>query len=469
MDKLNRCHWCFALLLLCLPLSIFAQSKDLEIFSIDKFIRQVKEYHPVTKQAGILVSVAEANLLSAKGGFDPLLSLEAERKTFDGRNYFFHTNPEAIIPLPVGSLQTGLENNGGDYLFSEFTKGKSSYAGLELPLGRGLLLDKRRAALQQAKLYKSQSQQEQLQVLNNLLLDAYNSYWQWALAWQQYNLYDEFICLAEKRLRLVKTAFLQGDKSAMDTAEASAQLATYQLGLADAQIRKNYTALELSNFLWQANDSVWDLPYHFRPDTVSDQLAGSLVLPDELITISDAGNPQLKAYQFKIKGLEVDQKLKAQELLPYFSVKANILYKDYSALKSIDPSYIQNNYKWGISFNMPLFLRKERANYQQAKLKLKDAGYTLLLKKQQINSKIRSYALEANSFIGQIQTVTKLEKQYRYLLQNELLRFAQGESSLFMVNSREAKLLDLLQKKTELTVKLLKASYTADWAAGNLK
>lgn len=469
MDLLNRCSLRFAVLLLCLPLSIIAQSTGTEIFSIDRFIRQVKEYHPVAKQAGILVSVAEANLLSAKGDFDPSLSLDAGRKTFDGKNYFFHTNPEAVIPLPVGSLRAGLENNGGDYLFSEFTKGKSSYAGLELPLGRGLVLDKRRAALQQAKLYKSQSQEEQLQVLNNLLLGAYNSYWQWALAWQQEHLYDEFISLAEKRLRLVRIAFQQGDRSAMDTAEASAQLATYQLGLADAQIRRNYTALELSNFLWQDNDSIWELPYYFRPDTISDQPAASPVLPEELIAISDARNPQLKAYQFKIKALEVDQKLKAQELLPYFSLKANILYKDYFALKAIDPSYIQNNYKWGIAFSMPLFLRKERANYQQAKLKLKDAGYALSLKKQEINSKIRSYAMEANSLNGQVQTVKKLENQYRYLLHNEMLRFTQGESSLFMVNSREVKLLDLLQKKTELTVKLLKARYTADWAAGNLK
>lgn len=458
-----------ALLMFGFPIAVFGQTEKPVVFGADKFIEQVKQFHPLAKQAGILVSMAEANLLSAKGNFDPLFTFDADRKTFDGKNYFFHTQPQLSVPLPAGSLNAGLENNGGTNLFSEFTQGRSNYVGLELPIARGLLLDKRRATLQQARLYKNQSQQEQLQMLNDLLLDAYTTYWQWSYAWQRYQLYDQFIHLAENRLRLVRIACQQGDRSAMDTVEASAQLQTYLLGLSDAQIIKNNTALALSNFLWTDQDSAWNLPVHFQPDTISDKTHLGFVLPEELISLSDAYNPQLKAYEFKIKGLEVDQRLKAQNLLPYLTLKGNILYKDYYVFKSIDPGYIQNNFKWGISFNMPLFLRNERGNYQQSKLKLKDAGYGLSLKKQQINNKIRSYAMEANLMANQIQTLHKMEGQYRYLLQNETLKYTQGESSLFMVNSRESKLMDLLQKQIETTIKFLKAKYAAQWAAGSLR
>lgn len=451
------------------PIAVFGQTEKPVIFGADKFIEQVKQFHPLAKQAGILVSMAEANLLSAKGNFDPLFTFDADRKTFDGKNYFFHTQPQLSVPLPVGSLNAGLENNGGTNLFSEFTQGRSNYVGLELPIARGLLLDKRRAALQQARLYKNQSQQEQLQMLNDLLLDAYTTYWQWSYAWQRYQLYDQFIHLAENRLRLVRIAYQQGDRSAMDTVEASAQLQTYLLGLSDAQIIKNNMTLALSNFLWTDQESAWNLPAYFQPDTISDKTHLGFVLPEELISLSDAYNPQLKAYEYKIKGLEVDQRLKAQNLLPYLTLKGNILYKDYYVFKSIDPGYIQNNFKWGISFNMPLFLRNERGNYQQSKLKLKDAGYGLSLKKQQIHTKIRSYAMEANLMANQIQTLHKMEGQYRYLLQNETLKYTQGESSLFMVNSRESKLMDLLQKQIETTIKFLKAKYAAQWAAGSLR
>lgn len=468
----RRTHMGNLFLALCMfgsSFALYGQSEKPVIFGVDKFIEQVKQFHPLAKQAGILVSMAEANLLSARGNFDPVFTLDADRKTFDGKNYFFHTQPQLSVPLPVGALNAGLENNGGANLFSENTLGKSNYIGLELPIARGLLLDKRRAALQQARIYKNQSRQEQLQMLNDLLLDAYTSYWQWSYAWQRYQLYDQFIHLAENRLRLVRIAYQQGDKSAMDTVEASAQLQSYQLGLADAQIIKNNTAFALSNFLWTDQDTVWNLPANYQPDTLSDKTNPGFVLPEELISVSDALNPQLKAYEFKIKGLEVERRLKAQNLLPYLTLKGNILYKDYYVLKSIDPGYIQNNFKWGISFNMPLFLRNERGSYQQSKLKLKDAGYGLSLKKQQINTKIRSYAMEANLMASQIQTLHKMEGQYRYLLQNETLKYTQGESSLFMVNSRESKLMDLLQKQIETNIKFLKARYAAEWAAGSLQ
>jgi len=57
---------------------------------------------------------------------------------------------------------------------------------------------------------------------------------------------------------------------------------------------------------------------------------------------------------------------------------------------------------------------------------------------------------------------------YTALLRNELLRFNNGESSLFLVNSRENKVLEIKQKIIELQVKLLKATYTLNWAGGAL-
>ena len=100
-----------------------------------------------------MVERAANALLSSRGDFDPALTLDASRKTFDGKNYYFYTNPELKIPTWIGlNVKAGLENNGGNYLNPEVTKGQSSYLGVEMPLAKGLVMDKRRAALQQAKL-----------------------------------------------------------------------------------------------------------------------------------------------------------------------------------------------------------------------------------------------------------------------------------------------------------------------------
>jgi len=85
-----------------------------QVFTPEAFIQQVKQYHPVAKQAGIQVLKANADLQSARGGFDPAFNYEGSNKTFDGKNYYFYNNPELKIPTALGGLdiKTGLESNG---------------------------------------------------------------------------------------------------------------------------------------------------------------------------------------------------------------------------------------------------------------------------------------------------------------------------------------------------------------------
>ena len=65
-----------------------------EILSPERLMEMVRLYHPIAKQASLLVNRASADVLSARGGFDPVLEMDASRKTFDGKNYYYYTNPE---------------------------------------------------------------------------------------------------------------------------------------------------------------------------------------------------------------------------------------------------------------------------------------------------------------------------------------------------------------------------------------
>ena len=438
------------------------------IYSLDSFIAQVKKYHPIAKQADIQVDKAAAELLAARGSFDPTIALDASRKTFNGTNYYFYTNPELTIPLPVGNIKTGLENNGGDLLNSEVTNGKTSYLGVEMPLAKGLLLDSRRAILQQAKLYRSQSEQERLIILNNLLFDAYTTYWQWAGSYQQYSLFSKFTEIATDRLRLVRIAYNNGDRAMMDTMEAFTQLQNYQLMQTDALQKFNNTKLELSNFLWFSNDSSYLLPANYTPETLQFATNNMQALDDFLLKSAEQ-NPLLRAYDFKLNSLEVERKLKFQSLLPYIALKANILNKDYFALKNISNNFIQNNYKWGIDFKIPLFLREARGDYRKAQLKIRETSLEFINKKQQTVTKIRSYYNDVLFLAQQLVITQNMYANYQALLKNEELKFTQGESSLFLVNSRETKLIEVLQKQIELTIKYYKAKYAVEWSAGLLQ
>jgi outer membrane protein TolC len=458
------------LLILFLTLTTFAVAqKDKNILSADAVMDMVRNHHPVAKQAALLKDRAAAELQSARGGFDPVFDYEASRKTIDGKNYYYYSNPELQIPTAAAiTVKAGTENNGGDLLSSENTKGRSGYIGLELPLGNGLLMDKRRAALQQARILQNLNEQERRNILNNLLLDAGIAYWQWAGAYRQYQIWNAFVENAGNRLRLVRNGFENGDRSVMDTVESFTQLQQYRLQQTEALQQLNNASIELSFFLWKPDNTALQIDNEMIPDTAKLLLNQPLPPLDELIGLSLQQHPQLRSAGYKLNSMETDQRLKFQSLLPYVNLKANILNKDYAFANSWDAAYLQNNYKWGIGVNMPLFLRQGRGEYKKAQIKVKESKLELMTKQLQTENKVRLYHNELAQLRQQLSLATDMMQNYRQLLRNEELKFSQGESSLFLVNSRETKLLEMMQKQVSLQVKSAMAIYKLNWAAGLL-
>lgn len=455
---------------LCILTLLISGTADAQYYSIDDFIGQVRQNHPVAKQALIMVDKARADLLASRGGFDPVIAIQNENKTFDGKNYFYYTNPELKIPTWPGiDIKAGVENNGGQFINSEFSTGKTSYLGLEIPLARNLLMDKRRAQLQQAKLMVGMSEQDRLQALNNLLFDATLTYWNWAGADLMYRVFTRFVNVSADRLRLVRIAWQQGDRPAIDTAEALAQLQSFQIMQADGLVKLQNAALDISNFLWNEEDSAYLIPASYFPDSIRVFRPEDELVLDGLIQRSNNENPALLAYNFKLDALNVERKLKFQGLLPYFNLKANLLNNGYNVTKGVGATFLENNYKLGFDFKIPLRLSEGRGDYRLAKLKIQETNFQLNNKRWEVENKIKTYYNETQALQRQIILAESALRNYAALLRAEEVRYQNGESSLFLINARENKVLETTQKVLELKVKWLKARYATEWAAGLLR
>ena len=439
------------------------------VLNLKTFIGDIKKNHPLAKLAQIQVEKAKAESLIAKGAFDPNLALEASRKTFNGKNYYYYANPQLKIPLPIGDVKAGLEDNGGSFLSTEASAGQSSYLGIEVPLLKGLMMDKRRAALQQAKLFQLQSEQEQIKMINNLMLDAYTTYWQWAAAYQLFQIYTQYSSISQDRLKLVKLGFAGGDRSAMDTTEAYLQVLNYEMVKANALQILNDVRLDISQFIWDDSATPYLLAETILPDTTL--LADTFTTPniEAILAKGLAQHPDLSIYQFKLKSLAVEKRLKFQSLLPTANLQANLLNKNYYVLKNWGSSLLENNYKWGISIKIPLLWREARGDYQLVKLKTQETQLNWLQKNREVELKIRSYYNDFTQLQHQLNIAKEAYKNYQILLRNETMRFVNGESSLFLVNNRELKTLETLEKIVTLQVKFAKARYAIDWAAGQLQ
>lgn len=155
-------------------------------------------------------------------------------------------------------------------------------------------------------------------------------------------------------------------------------------------------------------------------------------------------------------------------MLPKLDLKYNQLGKGYDMASALTKPYFENNYRWGISFSMPLRLSKGRGGYRLAKLKIEETRLEQQYKQTAIRNKVYQYHQQLSSLHRQLETSRRLYENCRQLQLAEERKFMNGESTLFLVNSRETKTLEAAIKYTELGVKYNKTAAALQWATGRL-
>jgi len=453
----------FILILLFFSTTIAGQAT----LSIDEYLKIVRSFHPVAKQAGLGVEIADAGITSARGPFDPKYEGDFSRKEFDGLLYYNHHINELKIPTWYGlDLVAGIENLSGERTSTPDTKGKTSYLGFTVPLGKGLLMDERRAALQQARIFKDLSIQEQRKMVNDLLYDAASAYWTWWQSVQVLQVIEQAAQVAEERFLMVRKAFNIGERPAIDTVEALAQLQGFRISAAEQSLNATNARIELDVYLWTPGGQPYVLPEEVMPQSVSELRIDGVELESLLASVSQ--HPEMQQYVFKIRSLEVDRSLKFQYLLPAVSLKYNQLNKSYNLSKSFSSPWLQNNYRYGVAVAVPLRLSQGRGDYRQARLKLQQARFEQSNKLLGLQTKLRQYHNQWQQVQRQALLQNEALASYAQLQRGEEIKFANGESSLFLVNSRQSKTLEARQKLVELQGKLQKAAMGVLWAAGLL-
>ena len=177
------------------------------------------------------------------------------------------------------------------------------------------------------------------------------------------------------------------------------------------------------------------------------------ILGKPLDSFSLENHPKLKSLGYKIDGLVVDKRLKTNRLLPRIDVEYNFITDSPDSFDSFETQ----NYKGGLNFELPLFLRKERGDLKLAKLKLRDAEFELDNAEVQIQNKIIAIYNELDSFENQNVLIDDIVSSYAVLLAAEERKFSFGESSLFLINSRESKLIDAVLKQNQVENKYFTA------------
>ncbi|KYH04050.1 hypothetical protein A1704_19995 [Chryseobacterium cucumeris] len=447
----------------------YHKAQDSLMISANEFLAVVKNYHPMALKYQLQNKIAQSEITKARGNFDPILGGKLGEKNIDGVQYYRQKNIELGIPTWYGiDLTAGYQYLDGEKLNSSETKGGIYSMGITVPLAKNLLYDKRRAALDQAKFASKMTEAEQTVLTNELLLEAENTYWEWVQSFEIYKLQNKAVEVSKKRLQLTRKTFEYGERAAIDTVEAASQLQSFELQQKEAYLNFVKNTQQLQLFLWKENREIYEISQLFYPaDHLSDHTAYSdfEFLLQEIKTKETTNHWSVQYYTQKHHILESERKLKWQSFLPKFDFTYNFFNKE-----NYQSDYLplfDNNFQYGLKLEIPVFQREAKASYQMAKIKIEQNKLDTEFKKRELTTKIETYKNELLNYHTQIALSQNNLMNYQQLLTAEETKYANGESSLFLINSRENKMIEAQEKFISIKAKFLKSFNKLKWMNEN--
>ena len=451
-----------------------ASSDSTVVFTQEDYLDMVRSFHPVMIQGQLVMENANLAVGAARGAFDPKWYGQYDQKSFDEKDYFSVGEAGVKLPTRTGiDFKVAYNWSEGVFLNPENSLPQNGQAivGLELPLGQGLFIDERRAALKRAKLASEASDVERRQLQNDLIREALEAYWNWSFQFHQLSAYAEALSMAQQRFEAIRESYFLGDVPAMDTLESIIQVQNRNLEFNQATLEFRQAGAYLSVFLWSADQIPLELPETARPPDLSPPL--QKLSDAEIQTYRERLeeiHPDLRLLDFKSQDLAIKERLKLEQLKPNLNLSYNFLGNgfdlvDNETTRNLSGLFAQN-YKWGLSFQMPMFLRKERNGLKMVRVEMDQNFNKIRLKNQELTAKMEAYAQEVNFKIDQVNQFAQMLQNNRVLLDMEREKFSIGESSVFLINSREQKYIETHIKYIKTVVEYEKARVKLLWSAG---
>ncbi len=433
-------------------LSSLAQSPDTFVFNEARFLKQVYDFAPAVRNSGLEVDIQNQEWLEAKSAFEPKLIGGYDRKNFDNKTYYNKLDAGVKVTTPLGvKVSGGYADNDGVYLNPESNVPVQGlvYAGIEVPLGAGMFTDAERTLVKQQRLERNAASLLNTLAVNDHLLESGEAYWDWYEGVMLLNLSQEAIILAQNRLQLVTRKNTIGEAADIDTLEAFINFQNRQAFLLESTVKWEKYRNKVQNYIWM-------------PEMTKELLAPEVDL-DYTVTLPDSFTErEITRLHPLISLLDTDSLINRASLAlarEFYKPQVDLAFKlqeDGGTVGNFDYNPQQNNYI-GLNVYMPLLLRKQRAKANQSLIKEEMIGN----KKQEMIVKIlnaqRTFHNNTLNLKETIDLWSVASTNYKRMLNAEQTKFTLGESSLFVVNSRELKWIAAREKYIKSYVEYRKA------------
>ncbi|MCX6139549.1 MAG: TolC family protein [Candidatus Kapabacteria bacterium] len=427
-------------------------------------MRQVELNHPALRSADFEPELAEADVRSALGRFDPVLNLSYEYKDKDGKDK---------LNLFDGSLELPLDMLFGPKVKATYSRGlgisvnpQSSTStpgegaiGVSLPLFQGIFTDSRRNQLRKAMLRPDLAQAQYRIERNSVLRAAGMRYWDWSEALASVDVADSLLALARLRLDFISRRARAGESAIIDSVEIAQEFQRRQGERFRALRIAEQLAVDVAVFLWTGDGS--------PQQNIASKPNGLTPIADTSVLSIDAANqarllrPELRRAEVFQQTSRMDSALTQEFLRPMVEFEASLVAYDVSALSNTD-------YKLGLKVSQPLLFRQASAQSQSAEITVQRADLSRSIVERMVDADAISAVIGLDRSRERLQVATEEVRLARIMVDAEKRKFEAGASTLILMNLRERFLAEALLRLVSAQADWARARLTLRWATGTI-
>lgn len=417
-------------------------------------VASVERHYPLIEAAQQDQQAAQAELLSAQGGFDPSLVARAEGSPLGYyQNGRFDLRFEQPTPLWGTNFFAGYRASVGKFADYDGKLETNQYgelrAGLSLPLWRNGSIDRRRAAIKRAELGVSVSQTSVVAQRIDAIRLASLRYFEWVATGQRLALAKQLLELAQGRDQALAIRVERGDLPQIDRVDNQRALLQRQGLLVSAQRSLQQATIELSIYLRDAQGEplLCDtsrlpsrLPAPSGPSLSSSgamavEVAGSYDLQAlrRDVDLALRARPELQRLQLQRQQLQVDRDLAKNQMAPAIDVQAAVSQDFGPGSETREKTTVDA----GVVIDIPLRNRVNRGRVSLAESGMQRISAQQRLQRDRIFAEladVRSALLAANARTQLAESEVQVAREVEAA---EKTRYELGDSTLLLVNLRE--------------------------------
>jgi cobalt-zinc-cadmium efflux system outer membrane protein len=463
------------LAVLLVPLLVRAARAE-QPLRLEGVLASVERHFPLIEAARRDQQAAEAELLSARGAFDPTVRTRLDGAPLGGyRNGRFDLLLDVPTPLWGTSLFTGYRVSFGKFADYDGKLETNQYgelrAGFAIPLLRNGATDRRRAGIARAELGVPVASTGIKQALLEAERAGSFRYWEWVAAGQRLRVAKLLLKLAEERDVATADRVRRGELARIERIDNQRAVLGRRGAVVTAERALQAAAIELSIYLRDERGE----PILPDASRLPEQLpgpqppapepgSGAAARGADEASVALRNRPELERLRLVRAQLRIERDLARNQLLPAIDLLA-LVSQDFgpgSALRA--PTVIEG----GVSIDLPTLNRTARGRLRAAEAALA----RLDAQERFTRDRIRAELTDVLSAIAAARERVRVAREEvllsREVEEAERTRFALGDSNLIFVNLREQATVEASLREIDALLDYHRAlaAYRAVLAAG---